>query len=81
MRASLRVLVLSFSSVAAMYGDLAGVDAREQGDHLVVRLVADGAQQLGRLELALAIDLDVQLAARAGLELEPGAAVGDDLAR
>ena len=44
-----------------------------------MRLVADGAQQLGRLELALAVDLDVQLAAGGGLELEPGAAVRDDL--
>ena len=42
-------------------------------------LVADGAQELGRLELALAVDLDVELVLGRGLELEPGAAVGDDL--
>ena len=58
---------------------VAGVDAREERDHLVVRLPAHGTQQLGRLELALAVDLDVQLAARGGLELEPRTAVGDDL--
>src|SRR4029079_10723702 len=58
---------------------LAGIDAREQRNHVVVGVPADGTQQLGRLELALAIDLDVQLTARAGLELEPRTAVRDDL--
>ena len=52
---------------------------REEGEHLLVGLVAHRAQQLGRLELALAVDLDVQLVPGRGLELQPGAAVGDDL--
>ena len=45
-------------------------------------LVAHGAQELGGLQLALAVDLDPQLEhvlLGRRLELEPGAAVGDDL--
>ena len=73
------MLVLSFSSVDGMYG-VSPVSMRENSATISsLSPVADGTQQLGRLELALAIDLDVQLAARAGLELEPRAAVRDDL--
>ena len=60
-------------------GELARVDTREDRADLVVALVADGTEQLGRLQLALAIDLDVQLAAGGSLELEPRATVRDDL--
>ena len=55
------------------------VDRGEQGADLVVLLIADGAQQGGRGELALAIDLDPQLVLVVRLELEPGAPVRDDL--
>ena len=55
------------------------VDRREQPGDLVVLLVADRAEQGRRRELALAIDLDPQLVLVVGLELEPGAAVRDDL--
>ena len=58
-----------------------GVDGREQGADLVVALVADGAQQRGRGDLALAIHLDRQEVLVARLELEPGAAVRDHLGR
>ncbi len=57
------------------------VDGREQGADLVVALVADGAQQRGRGDLALAIHLDRQEVLVARLELEPGAAVGNHLGR
>ena len=55
------------------------VDRAEQRADLVVLLVADRAEQGGRRDLALAIDLDPQLVLVVGLELEPGAAVRDDL--
>ena len=55
------------------------VDRAEQRADLVVLLVADGPQQGGRRDLALAIHLDPQLVLVVGLELEPGAAVRDDL--
>ena len=55
------------------------VDAREQRRDLVVLLVADRAQEGRRRDLALAIDLDPQLVLVVGLELEPRAAVRDDL--
>ena len=57
------------------------IDGREQGADLVVLLVADGAQQGRRGDLALAIHLDREQVLVAGLELEPGAAVRDDLGR
>ena len=46
---------------------------------LVVLLVADRAEQGRRRDLALAVDLDPELVLVVGLELEPGAAVRDDL--
>ncbi len=55
------------------------VDRAEQRADLVVLLVADRAEQGRRRDLALAIDLDPQLVLVVGLELEPGAAVRDDL--
>ena len=55
------------------------VDRREQRADLVVVLVADGAQQRGRRDLALAVDLDPELVLVVGLELEPRAAVRDHL--
>jgi hypothetical protein len=58
-----------------------GVDAREEGGDRVVVLVADGPQQGRRRDLALAVDLDPELVLVVGLELEPGAAVRDDLGR
>ena len=58
---------------------LTRIDPAEEGLHLVVRLVAHGAQELRGLELALAVDLHVKLVAGRGLELQPGPAVGDDL--
>src|SRR6478735_12339886 len=57
------------------------VDRTEQARDLVVRLVADRAEQGRRRDLALAIDLDPQLVLVVGLELEPGATVRDDLGR
>ena len=57
------------------------VDRSEDGRDLVVLLIADGAQQGRRRDLALAIDLDPQLVLVVGLELEPGAPVRDDLGR
>ena len=63
-----------------MYGVLGvDVDAAEQRGDLVVLLVADRAEQGRRRDLALAVDLDPQLVLVVGLELEPGAAVRDDL--
>ena len=59
--------------------DLAVVHLGEEGQHLVVGLVANGAQELGGLELALAVDLHVELVAGGRLELQPGTAIGDDL--
>ena len=58
-----------------------GVDRTEQPGDLVVGLVADRAEQGRRRDLALAVDLDPQLVLVVGLELEPGAAVRDDLGR
>ena len=55
------------------------VDAREQRGDRVVLLVADGAEQGRRGDLALAVDLDPELVLVVRLELEPGAAVRDDL--
>ena len=57
------------------------VDRGEERRDLVVLLVADRAKQGGRRDLALAVDLDPQLVLVVGLELEPGAAVRDDLGR
>ena len=53
--------------------------AGEQRGDLVVLLVADGAEQGRRGDLALAVDLDPELVLVVRLELEPGAAVRDDL--
>ena len=80
MSASPWVLVRSLSRVPAMNGCSGSVSigAEERAD-LVVLLVADGSQQGGRRDLALAIHLDPQLVLVVGLELEPGAAVRDDL--
>ena len=58
-----------------------GIDAREEGGDRVVLLVADRAEQGRRRDLALAIDLDPELVLVVRLELEPGAAVRDDLGR
>src|SRR5207245_3741349 len=55
------------------------VDAREERADLFVRLVANGPQQGRRGELALAVDLDPQLVLVVGLELQPCAAVRNDL--
>src|SRR3954453_23630583 len=55
------------------------VDCHKERCDLVVLLVADGAEQRGRGDLALAVDLDPQLVLVVRLELEPGAAVRDDL--
>ena len=80
MRASAWVLVRSLSSVAADVLVIeVHVDAREQRGDLLVLLVADRAQQGGRRDLALAIDLDPQLVLVVRLELEPRTAVRDDL--
>ena len=57
------------------------VDRAEQPGDLVIGLVADRAEQGRRRDLALAVDLDPQLVLVVGLELEPGAAVRDDLGR
>ena len=56
-----------------------GVDLGEEAEQVVVLGVADGAEEGGDGELALAVDLDGDDVARAGLELEPCAAVGDQL--
>ena len=58
-----------------------GIDVHgaEERRDLVVGLVADGAQQGGRRDLALAIHLDPELVLVVRLELEPGTAVRDDL--
>ena len=55
------------------------VDRAEQARDLVVRVIADGAEQGRGGDLALAVDLDPQLVLVVGLELEPRAAVGDHL--
>ena len=58
-----------------------GVDRAVQRADLVVVLVAHRAEQGRRCDLALAVDLDPQLVLVVRLELEPGAAVRDDLRR
>ena len=73
------MVVVSLLEGLADEVDLAGVDALEEIDDLIVGLVADGAQELGGLQLALAVDLDVEHVLGRGLELEPGTTVGDDL--
>ncbi len=70
---------------------LRGVDgAEEPNDPLAlfpvvtairVRVPPDRPQKLGRLELPLAVDLDVQLLPRSGFELKPGAPVRDHFGR
>ncbi len=57
------------------------IDRGEQPGDLVVLLVADGSKQGGRGDLALAVHLDPELVLVVGLELEPRAAVRDDLGR
>ena len=80
MRASAWVRVRSLSRVAADVRVVeVDVDAGEQRRDLLVLLVADRAEQGRRRDLALAIDLDPQLVLVVGLELEPRAAVRDDL--
>src|SRR4029079_12595036 len=71
-----QVLVEGRSDVRVLDVD---VDGGEQRSDLVVLLVADRAEQGRRRDLALAIDLDPELILAARLELEPGAAVRDDL--
>ena len=58
-----------------------GVDVGEQGADFVVRAEANGAQQQCHRQLALAVDLDADDVALAGLKLQPGAAAGDQLCR
>jgi hypothetical protein len=70
------------SSVEAMYwcsGSVSTVANRPPISSFV--LVADGAQESRRGDLALAVDLDREEVLVARLELEPGAAVRDDLGR
>ena len=55
------------------------VDIREEGADVVVARVADGAHQRGHGDLALAIDLDGEHVLARRLDLEPCAAVGDQL--
>src|SRR4029453_2864324 len=64
------------------------VDALERSQKIGVRVApvaalgvvpAAGAQEFCGLELPLAVDLDVELMAGGRLELQPGAAVRDDL--
>ena len=62
-------------------GHVTAVHGGEEAHHLVVRLPAHGPQELGGLELALAVDLDVELVAGGRLELQPRSTVGDDLCR
>ena len=57
------------------------VDVREEGANVVVARVADGAHERGDRDLALAIDLDGEHVLARRLDLEPGAAVGDQLGR
>ena len=57
------------------------VDRAEQAGDLVVRVVAHRPEQGGGRDLALAVHLDPQLVLVVGLELEPRAAVRDDLGR
>ena len=52
---------------------------RARAERLRYDAVLCDLRQLGGLELALAVDLDVELPAGGGLELQPRAAVGDDL--
>ena len=58
-----------------------GVDRAVEAANLLVVLVADGAQQRGGRDLALAVHLDPELVLVVRLELEPGAAVRDHLGR
>ena len=80
MSASAWVRVRSLSRVPLTYwwSRSTSTPVNSAGD-LVVLLVADRAEQGRRRDLALAIDLDPQLVLVVGLELEPGAAVRDDL--
>ena len=55
------------------------VDVREQPEQLLVAGVPEGAQERGHRQLALAVDLDRHDVARVRLELEPRAAIGDQL--
>ena len=57
------------------------VDVREEGANVVVAGVADGAHQRGDRHLALAVDLDCEDVLARRLDLEPRAAVGDQLGR
>ncbi len=58
-----------------------GVHIGEQFDQLLVGAVADRPQQHGYGDLALAVNLDAEDVLVRGLELQPGAAVGDQLGR
>ncbi len=58
---------------------LVGVDILEGVEQLLVGFNADGAEQDGDRHLALAVDLDREDVAVGRLELEPGAAVRDQL--
>ena len=55
------------------------VDVREEGADVVVARIADGAHERGDRDLALAVDLDREHVLAGRLDLEPGAAVGDQL--
>ncbi len=55
------------------------IDVGEEGANLVVGAKADGAQQQRHRQLALAVNLDADNIALAGLEFQPGAARGDHL--
>ncbi len=59
--------------------DLTGIDRLEEGRDLLVGLIANGTEQLGRFQLALAVDLDEQHVLGRRLELQPRSTVGDDL--
>ena len=55
--------------------------AREESSNLIVRLVANSAQQRCSRELALSVNLDVELILPARLKLKPCATVWNDLRR
>ena len=57
------------------------VDVGEEGADVVVAGVAEGPHQGGHRHLALAVDLDREHVLARGLDLQPGAPVGDELGR
>ncbi len=61
-------------------GDVDGVDGVEGLEDLLVGTQAERAQEDSAEELALAVDADVEGVLLVVLELDPAAAVGDDLA-